>query len=268
MTQRFKRPNFRLPRRVICFSSSFSLLMLLELSGVNQYASTAFSTPLSPAIQSEVSGGRVYTPPKESRISGEDHTGGGVRGCGEDLAALAPRLTSMGQTLSRRPTFVWYVFGDHGDPLEFHLYRYQSDGGWEEVLIRPIGASQPGYMSYTLPLEEPELQVGETYLWQVALYCDHNLQEVGRWTSADIAIVEPPATLAAGRPEEPVQQARAYARAGLWYDALASVYDAKTPEEQSFRHNLLLDLAELEERSGQASAVKLSAELRQIAPIW
>ena len=96
-------------------------------------------------------------------------------------------------------------------------------------------------------------------------YCDQNLQEVGQWTSADIEIVEAPVNLALGLSQNSLQQAQAYARAGLWYDALAKVYDAKTPEEQALRQDLLLDLADLEEQPDEDAGVALSALLRQIA---
>ena len=206
-------------------------------------------------------------PPADSRTSGEDHTGGGVRGCGEEAAALAPRLNAVGQTLSTRPTFVWYIFSDDAEPIEFHLYRYQTDNTLETVLINSIGPSNEGYMAYTLPAEEPDLNIGDTYLWQVVLYCDQNLEEVGRWTSADVEIVAPPTELAAESADDSLQKAQAYARAGLWYDALAEVYDAITPEAQTFRQNLLLDLADLEEQPDRELALDLSAQLRQIAEI-
>ena len=171
----------------------------------------------------------------------------------------------LGQTASTRPTFVWYVFSDDANPLEFHLYRHQSDGSLEAILTNPIGQSNQGYMAYTLPQDEPDLNVGDTYLWQVVLYCDQNLEEVGKWTSADIEIVEPPANLAAELSDDSLHKAQAFARAGLWYDAMAQVYDATTPEELTFRQNLLLDLADLETRPDEAMPIDLAAQLRQIA---
>ena len=150
------------------------------------------------------------------------------------------------------------MYSDTADPLEFHLYRYRSDGSLEEILITPTGPSNQGYMAYTLPLDTPDLNVGDAYLWQVVQYCDQNLQEVGQWTSADIEIVEAPVNLALGLSQNSLQQAQAYARAGLWYNALANVYDAKTPEEQAFRQDLLLDLADLEEQPDEDAEVALS----------
>ena len=157
------------------------------------------------------------------------------------------------------------MFSDNAEPLEFHLYRYQSDGALEAVLINSIGQSNQGYMAYTLPPDESDLTVGDTYLWQVVLYCDQNLEEIGRWTSADIEIVVPPADLAAAPPDGALSKAQAYARAGLWYDAMAQVHQATTREEQTFRQNLLLDLADLEAQPDQEMIIDLSAQIRQIA---
>lgn len=267
MTQRFNMRNPHLFRRAICFSSTVSLLLLLGPSSLADYHPSGSSDRLGAEIQTTVGGGRVYIPPPNSQTSGESHTGGGVRGCGEDMAALAPRLHAMGQTVSTHPTFVWYVFSDDAEPIEFHLYRHQADGSLEAVLMNSIGPSNEGYMAYTLPQDEPDLSVGDTYLWQVVMYCDQNLEEVGRWTSADIKVVEPPANLAAELPDHSLQKAQAYAHTGLWYDAMAEVYDATILEEQTFRQNLLLDLADLEEQPDKEMAVDLSAQLRQIAEI-
>lgn len=213
-------------------------------------------------------GGRVYAPPEDSRISEENHTAGGARGCSSDIIALAPKLDLIGQTMETRPTFSWYTFSDEVDALEFQLYRYQDDGLLEMIVSQPIEQAQGGYMAYTLTADDPALTVGETYVWQVILYCGQNQDTVGRWTSAEIEVVEVPVELiTAIIPADPLEQARVYARLGLWYDAMAAVYDAETPEARAFRQDLLLDLADLEAQSNKAVAASLSAQLRQIAEL-
>ena len=236
----------RLSRTAIGVSSTLTLSLLLGLPGFAN-----------------------YTPPPNAEIPRADHTGGGVRGCGGEIAALAPRLHSVGYTTSNHPTFVWYVLSDTELLLEFHLYRYQADGTLEEVLINPIGSSNPGFMAYTLPPDQADLSSGETYQWQVILYCDQNLEEVDAWSTADIQIVAPPANLTTELPDNPLQRAQTYANSGFWYEAMAEVYNATTPEEIDFRQTLLNNLVELEE---PADGVDLSQkernlieQLRQIA---
>lgn len=193
---------------------------------------------------------RSYRPPADSRIPRRDHSGGGVRGCGEDIAAIAPRLSGIGQTVSTHPTLVWYTASDIPSALELHLYRYTADDRLETVFIKSIGDSQKGYMAYTLPEDELGLQPGETYLWQVVLFCDENREEVGMWTAADIELA-PSAVAVEPSMIDPSQDslsiAETYANLGIWYDALAQVYDATSVEEKEFLQTLLLDLAELEE---------------------
>lgn len=211
---------------------------------------------------------QAYTPPIDSRPPAEDHTGGGVRGgmrgCGDEIAAIAPRLHAVGQTAAQYPTFVWYAFGEASEPIEFHLYRYQPNGELEEILIEPISTSGKGYMAYTLPQHQAALAVGETYLWQVVLYCDANLEEVGQWTSAEVEIVPAPIELNVST-NNPVQQAQAYASQGLWYEAMATVYEGSTPEAAALRRTLLLNLADLEDQSTVAPLSDVGPQLRRIA---
>ena len=208
----------------------------------------------------------VYVPPPDSEPPRGSHTGGGSRGCGGEIAALAPRLSAIGQTASTHPTLVWYVYDADAEPLELHLYQYRADNSLKEVFIRPLGDSHPGYMAYTLPADDPDLQVGQTYVWQVVLYCDQNLEEVGQWTAADLSVVAPPASLTAPPlPDDPLQQAQRYGQAGLWYDALAAVYAGNSPELRAFRSALLLNLADLEAPLATATEPDLSQQLREIA---
>jgi hypothetical protein len=257
-----KHPLFRC---AIAVSSSFGVLVGgMVLPTLAQYTPTGNNDRLD-RVRSTIGGTRAYNPPADSRSAGNEHTGGGVRGCGDEMVALAPRLNFVGQTQSQRPTFVWYVFSSQAGPLEFHLYEYQEDGSLDAVLVEPIGPSSQGYMAYTLPATAPALSVGDTYLWQVVMYCDQALEEVGRWTSADIEVVEPPTTLPTPFPEEPVEQAQAYAEAGIWYEAMALVYDATTPEAEVLRQELLLDLADFEEQPEDIFIIDLSSQLREIA---
>lgn len=263
--------NASFASRMVRLAGAASLSLLLSPFGSIQAYSAAENPQRIDSGSDTIPGGtRAYNPPADSRLPEGDHTSGSVRGCGEgNIAALAPRLSSIGQGASGRPAFIWYVFTEETDQLEFHLYRYRSDNTLETIVIDQIGPSQKGYMAYELPLEQAELATGETYLWQVVSYCDASLEDVSKWTSAEIEIVAPPADLALAQAETPLQQAQAYAQAGLWYDAIAAVFDATAPEAVAFRSTLLLELAELEAQFALEeetnSAVDPSKQLRQIA---
>ena len=208
---------------------------------------------------------RRYRPPADSRIPGRNHSGGGVRGCGSEIAAIAPRLSGIGQTVSTHPTLVWYNASSDALPLELQLYRYKSDGtSLDPVFIRPVEKSRQGYMTYTLPETDPGLQVGETYFWQVILYCDNNFEEVGMWTAADIQVV-PEGAIASQLSENAIDNAQLYSDQGLWYDAVAEVFDRNNSAAESFLQTLLLDLADLEADADSEAAEKISRQLQQIA---
>ena len=213
-------------------------------------------------------GPRAYVPPADSRIPDQDHSGGGVRGCGDEIVAIAPRLSVMGRTGSTHPTLVWHSQSDDHEFLELQLYRYRSGNGniFEEVLIEPIEATAgtQGYMSYTLPQDEPGLQVGETYLWQVVQYCDPNFEEVGMVTSADIEVVPIPAEMTSELSGDSVDNARVFAKFGLWYEAITAVYDANTPAAESLRQDLLHDLLTIEANTESDETEEIVEQLSEL----
>jgi hypothetical protein len=276
----FNGPNHQPPismnhlpvlRSLLYLSGTISFLIVSNYAALTP-AETEFDPTGSPPERPSgpvVPGGaatelRVYSPPSDLRNPREDHTGGGVRGCGDEVAAIAPRIHSIGQTASTTPTFVWYNFSNDHDPIEFQLYRYEANGAFSEVVIEQFEESQQGFMAYTLP-DEAAITEGETYLWQVVIYCDSAFEEPGQYSSADIEVVALSPELAADLPADAVERSRAYAQAGLWYDAFAEVYDAQTPEAAALRQDLLLDLADLEVQTDEDAIVDLSQQLRGIA---
>lgn len=261
------------PQRFLSQTLYFSsVASLLVMGNHGAFAQIAYEPPGSSGRPTgpHVPGGssielRGYNPPPDLQRPREEHTGGGVRGCGDDVAAIAPRITSVGQTVSTTPTFVWYNFSDDSDPIEFQLYRFEADGSFDSIAVEQFEASSPGYMAYTLPPEVADLEVGETYLWEVVLYCDEEFEEPGQYTSAEIEVVESPSTLAVESGESAIARAKAYAASGFWYDALAAVYDATSSEAVAFRRDLLLDLADLEAQLDTDDSLSISEQLRQIA---
>ena len=249
---------------VICLSCSLSFVSLLQRPAF-ALEEQVFSLPTQLAQRRR----RQYRPPADARIPRRNHSGGGVRGCGEEIAAIAPRLSSIGQTLSTHPTLVWYNYSDDAEPLELHLYRYRAgntDGSAvEQVFVKAVGNSQKGYMSYTLPESEPGLQIGETYFWQVVLYCDPNREEVGMWTAADIQVVSDSMGIAAQLSGDAVSDAQVYSEAGLWYEAIAAIDKLNTPAADNLRQTMLLDLADLEAETDAESTPTLVEQLRRIA---
>ena len=238
-----------------------------------QQPSIAVDTQVSSTLQLAQRRRRSYRPPADAQIPRRNHSGGGVRGCGEEIGVIAPRLSSIGQTIESHPTLVWYNYSDDAEPLELHLYRYPSgvasdesgNESVERVFIKKVGNSQQGYMSYTLPDSAPGLQVGEVYFWQVVLYCDPNLEEVGMWTAADIQRVPDSTGVATQLSGDAMSDAQMYVEAGLWYEAIALLNTLNTPAADNLQRDMLLDLADLESETDTESTESIVEQLRRIA---
>lgn len=252
----------RLGRIALSFGGVVSCLLLCSPASVADYVPLDSGRVSHASPTSEHT--RAYTPPADLRPPTEDHTGAGTRSCGE-VAAIAPRLNTVGQTGSPHPTFVWYSFCRRHQPVEFQLYRFAADGALEAIAVQQFATSQPGFMAYELSPAVATLTVGETYLWKVVLYHDENMAYPAWESSAEIEVVELPTDLDLAAAETAIAQARAYGEAGLWYDAIAAVYQADTPAALALRQALLLDLADLEAQAN--SPVELDKQLRQIAEL-
>ena len=253
-------PN--LVRQVLSFSGVAAILLLMapaSLAGRNERHS---GSTISSTLQ-------AYTPPRDARRPSRAHTGGSVRGCGDDIVAIAPRFNAIGQTASTNPTFVWYNFSPDNDPIEFQLYRVLPDGSLDEneVLIKQFKTSKQGYQTFTLPAEADSLTVGETYMWQVVLYCDTAFENPGYYSSAELEVVELPAEVTSALTNSPSQRAQVYADAGLWYDALAEVVSDEIQATRASRQTLLLALADYEGQTTDDDAVEFITQLREISDV-
>ena len=230
--------------------------------------SLAQSAPAPNALTTEtvLISSRAYTPPPRSQSGGGASTGGGVRGCGAEMLALAPAFHTPGQTFSEYPTFVWYRDEGVAERLEFTLFQQLGDAE-TEIFSTEITIGDAGYQAFTLPDTVAPLVVGETYRWQTTVYCEAENDEATQWVAAEVTIVEPPRSLAlldAVAPT-PWQKGVRFARAGYWYDALAQVYADDTIDGQVLRQALLLDIADLAEDVNTSAANRWSDRLRAIA---
>lgn len=198
--------------------------------------------------------------------------GGGHRGRGsgcsetEDglgLTLLAPQ-EHVGQTVSSYPTFVWYVPTDQ--PLEggIRIMTLTENGEPDEILEEYLFPSSQGFMAFTLPESAEPLESGERYLWQVYLECD------SRSTNDDFAEVAVDIVNAERVPSplstDPVEQAKQFAEAGLWYDALATLLAVENnAEARIYRDQLLLDLANLEGTEGTENSDSVAPESSELS---
>jgi hypothetical protein len=162
------------------------------------------------------------------------------------LMALAP-VSHVGQSVSKRPMFVWYVPDQESYPLEFWLLDVEGQPLYQANL-----PSQPGLMQFSLPPDQPDLRAGQTYRWQVVMICNPNSPSESVIIEATINVVEPPlglpTQLAASR--TPQQRIDLYSENGLWYDALAeAIKGDRSRRYPSVVADLLNSLAQAEAQS-------------------
>lgn len=250
-----------------CLSSSLGLLLLAGSTGFAHVQQAnhpnQIGIEIGNALTETLEDPRAYNPPPNSQANGSGATGGGIRGCGSEMVAIAPQFAHVGRSFSTRPTFVWYMGNTTTGTLRFALYPQGEDISVSPMFSEDLELPQSGYVAYTIP-EGAELAAGEAYTWRAILYCEDN---VGRWISADIKIVAPSeaALTSEDTAEHTFEDATTYAALGYWYDALAIVYDGENSDEQALRQNMLLDLADLEAGSDSAIAARRSNRLRMLA---
>ena len=207
-----------------------------------------FVTPA--ALASYTPGDQKPVPP--GRRSDGGTTRGDTRGCsGRDmpLTALASR-NYVGRTISQQPTFAWFVPSDSASKLmEFIIYEWLP--GSESKEIRKMSLqSSPGIMKLSpFSDNEPGLQPGKEYFWQVVIHCDPDNPSGDLVSQASIEVVGMPATLQSklNKAVNSIEKANIYAEAGLWYNALDEALKLAEPSKLGeVGSTLLNDLAQSE----------------------
>lgn len=242
-----------------CFGHSILTTWLLGLSLA--IAAPAFadyqppSTPSSPSTPTTTTGRR-------GSCSGSEKA---------KFITLAPQ-SHVGQTVSTRPRFAWFVPHAQSLPLEFYLYEYRPDANpatkspQKRQIFKTTLQSAPGVMSLQLPDSEPELEIGSRYQWQVVLLCDPNHPSRAVVANAEIEVVPLPWTLNAALTgvSDRLLRADLYAESGIWYNALSEALQAEGTAAKALQRSLIEDLAQIEQAEGQESR---SLQLKQITEV-
>lgn len=185
--------------------------------------------------------------------SGRTGTGGATsRGCfgGEMPLTVLASQNKMGRTISRHPTFAWFVPPDSASKQTiFTMYELVPGGKFKEVRTMSLQSS-PGVMKVSpLSESEPGLDVGKEYSWQVVILCNPDSPSSALVDGGKIQVVEMPPTLQSqlDNAVNSAEKANIYAEAGLWYDALAEALKLAEPSKLGDVGSALLkDLAKRE----------------------
>lgn len=182
------------------------------------------------------------------------------------LTVLAPK-SHVGLTISSHPTLVWFVPDTQPLSMEFYIYELNANGSRSLVQQANLQSS-PGIMSLPLSVNEPGLEVGKRYYWQIALLCDANHPSSAVVVGAEIERVEPSPSLTNALAAAPdlAEQATLYAETSLWYDAMNAALETNS---NTAMISLLENLAQIEAQAEatqveQSGEVKHSSQLNQV----
>ncbi|MEP0910980.1 DUF928 domain-containing protein [Leptolyngbya sp. GB1-A1] len=168
-----------------------------------------------------------YVPPDRG-LPGRREGGGTRGGCAltqPTLTALIPSQ-NFGLTVQEHPTFFWYVPQTNATTAEFVLM----DGNqtvYETTIALP---KTPGILQVSLPIDGtvPPLTIGKDYQWYFSIICNADDRSGDLLTRGWVQRQALTPDLAAKLAQVPVvDRSTAYAAAGIWYDAIATLADLK-----------------------------------------
>ena len=193
-----------------------------------------------------------YQPPPGEPPSGPVLSSGTRDSCGENyevpLTVLAP-TQHVGQTTTTTPTLAWFV--PTTDTYRIKLSLYTANENQPPELLQQIQyvESGSGIVSFTLPEDTFQLNLGQRYLWEVNLACTPDSPMYSQLFISELDIQEPSATMisALTTAQTALERAEIYAGAGYWYDALREALIAsENSDTDDVVRSLLHQLAESE----------------------
>ena len=174
-----------------------------------------------------------YKPP--TRGAPARRVGGSSRGTEKlpVIAVLAP--DHVGLTVSEQPALFWFVSQATGVRIEITLIDSQ---GVKPIVETSIARAAPGIYRFSLAEFNVRLKPDEEYQWSVSLVPDEGQRSTDIMSQGAVKLVALPRELAARLAGLPTDaHAKAFASAGIWYDAFAALSEAitRTPADRSLR---------------------------------
>ena len=241
-----KRINFTLVTSCV-----LSVTLVTSPVALADYVPRDGNPPPDSTTPRDVATTRNFTPPPDQKTSPSRSDSGTSRGGGCDggdmpLTVLASRKY-VAQTVSRRPTFAWFVPDSRPFEVEFTITEITTGGKKGKEVLAMSLQSSPGIMKLSpFSNDAPGLEVGKVYFWQVAILCDSDSSENAIVDGASIEVVEIPTTVQSklNKAVDRLEKVTIYGKAGLWYDALNEALKvAKASKLGEVGSSLLKDLA-------------------------
>ncbi|NJO43292.1 MAG: DUF928 domain-containing protein [Cyanobacteria bacterium CRU_2_1] len=176
-----------------------------------------------------IAAAQTYVPTNRGGLPGRREGGGTRGGCpisGAALTSLSPN-TNFGTTTTEYPTFFWYVPSTSPIVAEFVLLD-EDDEEVYSAMFQITGES--GVISLSLPPNAnlPPLEIGKDYRWFFFLICDPTDRSGDIYTAGWIQRVAPdPVLVSQIEAAPPTDRPALYAKASIWYDAIASLADLR-----------------------------------------
>jgi Domain of Unknown Function (DUF928) len=180
--------------------------------------------------------------PRDRKPASGNSRAGGSRGCSSDgipLTQLAPQ-TFVGKTASTRPTLVWYMSSSQN--VRFRLFEVDSAKSVKQIGKVHEIPTIVGINQLKLPLNYPELTVGKTYLWQIAIDCNNDTI----LNHAEFTVIQPQ-SLPKNQFTTISERVNYYAGNELWYEALEeALKETNNGKLGKIAATLVQELAQLE----------------------
>lgn len=190
-----------------------------------------------------------YRPPKRPAAQRTESTAtrsgdqriGSLQGCAKDLAVPLTLLMpeSLSYTSSQRPPLYLYL----AKPKKLVVKFYENQASRRQLLWRQsVEVGTEGIVQMTYPSNDPALEPGKTYTWQVSIDCgtkDVNNSLVST-TESTIVYSQPSRWFQSqlDAAKTPQRRAELYAVSGFWTDTLAATA-AALAEDASAEQDLL-----------------------------
>jgi len=206
---------------------------MLGLSNLNQ---TAQAQPASQKSNPSVS--ITFEPPDRDRP--KDSAGGASRDggkCPQDLQSSEPYVTPLlpvnryGLTVESHPTFFVYLPPTDAQKAFFSI-RDENDSDFYQTFVSLPKKS--GVLKIKLPADAPSLEKDKAYTWSFVLMCDNVLRPDSPLVEGQIERTEMnAASIAQLEKATPLERAAFYGKAGIWYETLATIADARHSEPEN-----------------------------------
>lgn len=133
---------------------------------------------------------------------------------------------NFGTTTSKTPVLFWYIPQTSAKTAELRIVELRGNQE-EELYTTSIPLQQvPGLVMYRLPAElAAKLQTDKTYDWQFSLICSPEDPSRNPFIEGRFQLINTPAAVqtALKTAKTPRDRATVYAKAGIWYDAIATL---------------------------------------------